>query len=238
MASSGSVTSASLEERCVPPKRCRTAYNIFYQAERNRIVASIPSPSEPSKRPSRGGRPVPHGKIGFLDLARKISVAWKNLSDEERSKYVEIARVDKTRYLEEKAAWKNSVAELERIHSSTESLPSKKMLKTKISSSKGQMNGSFPSVPGIRHPRVVSPSLRSFPNTQDALEPTPICSMVLADPYTPLPYSSATIATFANDNAKMNFRNHSYSALEVQSLQHVSRQLDTASLSFIIDRLS
>jgi len=265
VATSFSAACAALEERCVPPKRCRTAYNIFYQAERNRIIASIPdrpksssssssassssssAPSSASRR-SKGGRPVPHGKIGFLDLARKISTAWKNLSDQERSHYIEIARVDKKRYLQEKEAWKSSVAELERIHSSDEPLPTKSsssirmkmMPKHKSTSSTTKMKNLFPSSAQgltlrISHAAGSSRNAR-LPSLDiaEAMEPTPIRHDVATDPHFPLPYS----CFMENLNSVVINDTDPYSALEVQSLHCVARQLDSASLKFIIERLS
>lgn len=97
-----------------PPKRCRTAYNIFYQDERIRILNSIPD--NPCAKMSKGRKT--HGKIGFQNLAKAIAAAWKALSPLEKQKYDEMARVDKERYLKEKQEWQDSVAELERQHSS------------------------------------------------------------------------------------------------------------------------
>lgn len=232
MGVSATSASLSLEERCAPPKRCRTAYNIYYQAERNRIVASLPEPPKlPSKKVStkKGGRPVPHGKIGFQDLARQISASWKNLSDEERSKYIESARADKERYLEEKRVWQNSVAELERIHSSG-SLTRITTDKTKEARKNAhrinmQMNNRFhptaPPSPGGSRPDFTIPSRSPSPGL-DVFEPTPIGQMESIDPYAPIPYQADRV----------------YSQVEAQSLQCISRRLDKDSLQFIVSRLS
>lgn len=61
---------------------------------------------------------LPKGKIGFEDLAQTISESWKNLDDETRAIFVDLARLDMERYLAEKEAWQASVAELARVHSS------------------------------------------------------------------------------------------------------------------------
>ena len=228
---SASISIAStLEERCVPPKRCRTAYNIFYQAERNRIVAAIPDQPKSSSPKGSKGRPAPHGKIGFQDLARKISAAWKGLTDDERSEYITIARADKERYLQEKEAWQDSVAELERIHSSwsleniswgqSRSKKSNKISKT------NQCSSRTPSA--ICPPHLISPSRTPSPilASDNIFEPTPISHMESIDPYAPMSYGC------------MGFIDYSFSQVEVQSLERVSRELDTASLKFIIARFS
>ena len=61
---------------------------------------------------------LPKGKIGFEDLAQTISESWKNLDDETRAIFVDLARLDMDRYLAEKEAWQASVAELAKVHSS------------------------------------------------------------------------------------------------------------------------
>ena len=102
------------EGRYEPPKRNRTAYNLFYQSARKRILEAIPDP--PTPRISKGRKT--HGKISFQGLARRIADMWKALPDEEKLVFEETARRDKERYLKEKKKWRESIAELERQHSS------------------------------------------------------------------------------------------------------------------------
>ena len=47
-----------------------------------------------------------HGKIGFASLARTIADKWKNLDDNSRSSFEDIAAQDKARYKREKILWK------------------------------------------------------------------------------------------------------------------------------------
>ena len=117
-------TSSPPYDQSVPPKRCRTAYNIFYQIERVRILASLPEskqPVAPGRRYRRDRRP-PHGKIAFQDLSKRISLLWKALSKADRAHYTELAKRDKERYMREKAAWQESVEALARFHASDTSL--------------------------------------------------------------------------------------------------------------------
>lgn len=80
------------------PKRLLTAYNFFFQAERGRLLDSLPSKNESKSRRS-------HGKIGFADLARTISKRWKSLDKDGRGVYDELADQDKIRYEREMKAW-------------------------------------------------------------------------------------------------------------------------------------
>lgn len=88
----------SKEER-TKPKRPLSAYNWFFQTERQRILDETPTRKEGKPRRS-------HGKIGFADLARMIAAKWKSLSKEERQSYDEKAAIDKQRYQREMEEWK------------------------------------------------------------------------------------------------------------------------------------
>mmetsp|Transcript_29490 Transcript_29490/g.81037 ORF Transcript_29490/g.81037 Transcript_29490/m.81037 type:complete len:295 (-) Transcript_29490:244-1128(-) len=79
------------------PKRGLTAYNYFFQAERKRLLETLPAKK---KKPQNS-----HGKIGFADLARTISSRWKKLTPVERSPYASLAQMDSLRYKKEKKLW-------------------------------------------------------------------------------------------------------------------------------------
>jgi hypothetical protein len=101
------------------PKRPLSAYNIFFQLERDRIV------NEEEERlftrddvakvrvvavadmPKRKDRKI-HGKIAFVDLARSIGMKWKSLPDQEKEVFYERARVEKERYDLKVATWLQS----------------------------------------------------------------------------------------------------------------------------------
>lgn len=86
------------------PKRCLTAYNIFFQQERQRLLDSLPARSGVKSKKA-------HGKIGFAELGRTISRNWKAVTAEQKEYYYELAKVDKKRYLKEMEEWKPSLAE-------------------------------------------------------------------------------------------------------------------------------
>jgi len=97
------------------PKRPLSAYNIFFAKERQNIVSkqmadSGSTPEEIEKMLKLGGRSQPHrkthGKIGFLDLAKTIAEKWKNISSEDRSPYLEKAKVEKDKYMKALEEWK------------------------------------------------------------------------------------------------------------------------------------
>jgi HMG (high mobility group) box len=84
------------------PKRPLSAYNFFFKIERTNILKQIPDVAADQK-PRRS-----HGKIGFKDLATRISAKWKSLAPEERSIFEAMAVCSKERYLVEKKEWKIS----------------------------------------------------------------------------------------------------------------------------------
>jgi len=79
------------------PKRALSAYNLFFQSERAKILNSK---SQPSYKPRRS-----HGKIGFAALARSVADKWKKLDPKERAKFEAEAAAEKERYEEEVETW-------------------------------------------------------------------------------------------------------------------------------------
>mmetsp|Transcript_6990 Transcript_6990/g.14330 ORF Transcript_6990/g.14330 Transcript_6990/m.14330 type:complete len:191 (-) Transcript_6990:182-754(-) len=71
------------------PKRPLTAYNMFFQHERQVLLASLPV----SIKSKRG-----HGKITFADLAKVIGKRWKEADFKTRMLYCERANEEKLRY--------------------------------------------------------------------------------------------------------------------------------------------
>ena len=96
------------------PKRPLSAYNIFFQLERDRIVAGeperlftkddiekvriVPADQMPKRRKT-------HGKIAFADLARKIGSKWKQLPVANKVLFEDRAKIEKARYENEVAQW-------------------------------------------------------------------------------------------------------------------------------------
>lgn len=100
------------------PKRPLSAYNLFFQSERNKII-SAPSPGNNSevseKTPSdqalkpgarkRRRHRKSHGKIGFADLAKTIAEKWKKLDSQSKAVFEVKADAEKVRYKRELGIW-------------------------------------------------------------------------------------------------------------------------------------
>lgn len=110
------------------PKRPLSAYNLFFKAERARILEGIPEDKdkkdedakegeegkkeEPEATKEEGeeeggkeGKPKkkkrPHGKIGFESLAKVIGQRWQDLAPDQVEHYKKLAEVDMKRYKQE-----------------------------------------------------------------------------------------------------------------------------------------
>ena len=89
------------------PKRCLTAYNLFFHNEREKLLKSrsVPDESDKSKQ----------GKIGFGPLARMVSAKWKEATDEEKAHFTALAKKDRERYDKEMREWRSMQAKLEQL---------------------------------------------------------------------------------------------------------------------------
>mmetsp|Transcript_17048 Transcript_17048/g.28946 ORF Transcript_17048/g.28946 Transcript_17048/m.28946 type:complete len:346 (-) Transcript_17048:102-1139(-) len=94
------------------PKRPLSAYNLFFQHEREKIISSIPDDKSTvsvddnlSEEAKRRRHRKTHGKIGFAALARSIADKWKKIDDSSRSVFEARAEVEKQRYKKELDAW-------------------------------------------------------------------------------------------------------------------------------------
>jgi len=111
------------------PMRPLSAYNMFFQNQRERIVAGKtddPTPEEiqqsvvkmltsKTRGPKRRQDRISHGQISFGDLARAIAAKWKAIDPKLKVVYNHYAAQEKVRYKKEVVIWKEKK---EREHSS------------------------------------------------------------------------------------------------------------------------
>eukprot|EP00549_Striatella_unipunctata_P005102 CAMPEP_0118694408 /NCGR_PEP_ID=MMETSP0800-20121206/12506_1 /TAXON_ID=210618 ORGANISM="Striatella unipunctata, Strain CCMP2910" /NCGR_SAMPLE_ID=MMETSP0800 /ASSEMBLY_ACC=CAM_ASM_000638 /LENGTH=282 /DNA_ID=CAMNT_0006592869 /DNA_START=65 /DNA_END=913 /DNA_ORIENTATION=- len=91
------------------PKRPLSAYNIFFQQQREHILSNGGTEPVPSKDDrARKNHKKSHGKIGFADLAKAVAQKWKTLQAADKVKYEEQAAVEKNRYKMELTKWNES----------------------------------------------------------------------------------------------------------------------------------
>jgi len=92
------------------PKRPRSAYNYFFQQERQKILAYLAR--DKSASPPEGLAEVVDadqekrliketGKVSFEEMGKIIGTRWKNLPNDALSKYTELALGDTERYKKE-----------------------------------------------------------------------------------------------------------------------------------------
>ena len=97
------------------PKRPLSAYNLFFQDERQKLLAELPV--RPEGVPLRRG----HGKIGFSAMAKTIAARWKAIDGAGKEKYQALAQHEKARYKTNLSNWKRLLRknpEKKAIHSS------------------------------------------------------------------------------------------------------------------------
>mmetsp|Transcript_124972 Transcript_124972/g.186646 ORF Transcript_124972/g.186646 Transcript_124972/m.186646 type:complete len:431 (+) Transcript_124972:157-1449(+) len=128
------------------PKRPLSAYNIFFQHQRSRIVDGFTEPAPPeeivrsiegilSKSREKRRHRKTHGRISFGDLARAIAESWKSIDPKSKSIFDHYAEVDMMRYRREVKAWKDKKEMEEEAHAMA-----------KHANFMNQMNASFSSV--------------------------------------------------------------------------------------------
>eukprot|EP00567_Pseudictyota_dubia_P011396 CAMPEP_0197443294 /NCGR_PEP_ID=MMETSP1175-20131217/9057_1 /TAXON_ID=1003142 /ORGANISM="Triceratium dubium, Strain CCMP147" /LENGTH=371 /DNA_ID=CAMNT_0042973903 /DNA_START=133 /DNA_END=1248 /DNA_ORIENTATION=+ len=176
--SSCSKSSAKQQRPKDKPKRPLSAYNLFFQHERDRLLRGIHSPfgyshdanhctlgRDPSKRANRSkkARPPPHGKIGFAQLAKTIGANWKVLDKPGKEYFETLAAAEKGRYQRELEIWKSKRANSGNCVSMKSSLPSSSTLVASLPSPTVS-TGSLPPLVIVTPPNAAEP-LPSIPPT-------------------------------------------------------------------------
>mmetsp|Transcript_1854 Transcript_1854/g.4076 ORF Transcript_1854/g.4076 Transcript_1854/m.4076 type:complete len:342 (+) Transcript_1854:89-1114(+) len=80
------------------PKRPLSAYNLFFQDERVKLLESLPQPKTNKNKKS-------HGKIGFAGLARTLADKWKVANESTKLFYEELAAKEKRQYALHMVKW-------------------------------------------------------------------------------------------------------------------------------------
>lgn len=83
------------------PKRALSAYNLFFQHERQHILKDTPVPVKVKGEPRQS-----HGKIGFASLARNIAAKWKAIYPDTKERFDAEAAKEKERYNKEMKSWR------------------------------------------------------------------------------------------------------------------------------------
>ncbi len=87
------------------PKRPLSAYNIFFQLERQKLLEEGEQNLDGVATENTKGK-ISKAKLGFASLARYIAAKWKNIDDDSLAHYQDLADKEQRRYMNELVKWK------------------------------------------------------------------------------------------------------------------------------------
>jgi HMG (high mobility group) box len=139
------------------PKRALSAYNVFFQLERERLLSGkhsgdgvacdwkytlndvikiyLRSLNKDDSIEVKRKHCRTHGKIGFAALARTIAGRWKTLSNEDKAVFQAFAETDKKRYKSQITEFNKMNIEVKSDHGKTMNAKNKKKVDPAVTSS-------------------------------------------------------------------------------------------------------
>ncbi|KAL7562646.1 hypothetical protein ACA910_015387 [Epithemia clementina (nom. ined.)] len=192
-AAEAAVSAMELLER---PKRPLSAYNLFFQDERQKLLAT--RPVRPEGVPLRRG----HGKMGFAEMAKTIAAKWKVIDAATKAKFDELALEEKARYRHRVAEWKQATTVIKNKNNSKNR--TQKPSKTKSSGAEERCNYSTMSE---ERPASMGPS-PSLSSASSSVEPP-------AQESSSHPYATAT--GHSREESDQRYPNYGQPAPQVSS---------------------
>lgn len=176
------------------PRRPLSAYNLFFQKERERMVqegvgngkagqtSGSLSSSRARRTPRQNGRGRAHVKstgIGFANMAKTIAARWKEIDAKTRAEFEELAAAEKERYNKEMVIWRGKKKLEKQISEKTKILDEE--LRASLMETEPSVLSAASAYPLPSYERRASMTVMSEPTQSSAFRPT--LMRRLSDPY-------------------------------------------------------